>query len=90
MLKSDNIVANDFAIWLSQLQEIMKFHLQEIQDCYKAFAKKLKNESLLFYIGDKTWLIWEKIKTIQLRNKFNYQRLVLSYIQRKVKLVVYD
>jgi len=55
--KNDNPTADDFVTQLSQLQVTTKPHLQEAQDCYKAYANKLRKESPSFQIGDKVWFI---------------------------------
>lgn len=66
------MVVEQSATCFLQLQETMKFQLQETQDRYKVSVDELLKEQLLFQISDKIWLLWHNIKTTQLWKKLDF------------------
>jgi len=63
IFEMNNPTAKDLASRLLELQETMKFHIQEAQDRYKTSANTLCKEAPLFQVGEKVWLIRRNIKT---------------------------
>jgi hypothetical protein len=61
--KADNPTATDFTTQLLQLQDAMKFQLQEVQDRYKASVDESRKEHPLLQVGNKVWFLRRNIKT---------------------------
>ena len=67
----------------------LKLQLQAAQEYYKTSADKVRNQTLVFQVGDKVWLLRRNIKTKRPCDKLDYRRLGPFVIQQQINPVAF-